>query len=63
MAVDPDDPTTVEIPASVGAMEPWSGRRIPRKNSITHEVVASGRPLVIADAVTDPRAAGCRASP
>ncbi len=56
--VDPDDPTTVEIPASVGGMEPWSGRPIPRKDSITHAVVASGRPLVIADAATDPRTAG-----
>ena len=56
--VDPDDPTTVDIPASVGGMEPWSGRRIPRENSITHAVVASGRPLVITDAATDPRTAG-----
>jgi GAF domain-containing protein len=56
--VDRDDPTTVVIPASVGGMESWSGRRIPRTNSITHAVVASGRPLIIADAATDPRTVG-----
>jgi hypothetical protein len=56
--VDPDNPTTVTIPASVGGMEPWSGRRIPRENSITHTVVTSGRPLIIADAALDARTAG-----
>ena len=56
--VDPEDPATVQIPASVGGMEAWSGRRIPRKNSITQVVVASGRPLVIPDAAADPRTAG-----
>jgi len=56
--VDPENPASVQIPASVGGMESWSGRRIPRKNSITDVVVASGRPLVIADAAADPRTAG-----
>jgi hypothetical protein len=42
--VDPADPTAVDIPASVGRMEPWAGCLIPRENSITDAVPAGAAP-------------------